>query len=342
MLVTQQAVLRRFWYAVMPLEKLDAGPQPFTLLGEPIVLWKKSDGTPAAVRDRCCHRTAKLSKGFVAGDHIACGYHGWEYDCSGACVKIPQSPDSAIPSGARVQAFHCQAKYGYAWVALDEPLKPIFDIPEDGDPAFRRVHQFDTAWHTGALRLMENSFDAAHFAFVHRGTFGQFGKNAPEFFEIRETDYGFEAETKLVINNPPASHRITGSTEPTTRRHFHNQWHLPFNRKLGLEYPNCLQHIILTCATPIDDDNIQLIQWLYRNDREEDCTAAELNDWDLRVIAEDKDILETVDADAPVALARRAEQNMAADRPGLIMRKRLLALLHEHGEEEVFRSRARA
>lgn len=342
MLVTQQAVLRRFWYAVMPLEKLDAGPQPFTLLGEPIVLWKKSDGMPAAVRDRCCHRTAKLSKGFVNGDHIACGYHGWEYDCSGRCVKIPQSPDSAIPSGARVQAFHCQAKYGYAWVALDEPLKPIFDIPEDADPAFRRVHQFDTAWHTGALRLMENSFDAAHFAFVHRGTFGQFGQNTPEFFEIRETDYGFEAETKLVINNPPASHRITGSTEPTTRRHFHNQWHLPFSRKLGLEYPNGLQHIILTCATPIDDENIQLIQWLYRNDREEDCSAAELNDWDLRVIAEDKDILETVDADAPVALARRAEQNMAADRPGLIMRKRLLALLHEHGEEEVFRLRASA
>ena len=98
MLVTQQPVLRRFWYAVLPMDKLAAGPQPFTLLGENIVLWKKSDGTPAAVRDRCCHRTARLSKGFVEGDHIVCGYHGWTYDCSGACVKIPQNPDMLIPA----------------------------------------------------------------------------------------------------------------------------------------------------------------------------------------------------------------------------------------------------
>jgi hypothetical protein len=30
MLVTRQKVLRRFWYAIMPMTQLDAGPQPFT------------------------------------------------------------------------------------------------------------------------------------------------------------------------------------------------------------------------------------------------------------------------------------------------------------------------
>jgi len=337
MLVSRQAVLRRFWYALMPLSALDSGPKPFTLLGEKLVLWKRSDGTPAAVRDRCCHRTAQLSKGFVEGDNIVCGYHGWQYDCSGACVKIPQAPGMAIPAGARVQAFHCQEKYGYVWVALDDPLQPVFEIPEDADAAFRRVHQFDLAWKTGALRLMENSFDAAHFAFVHRGTFGQAEQPKPEFFEIRETDYGFEAETRLTINNPPASHRITGTREPTTQRHFRNQWHLPFNRRLGLVYPNGLQHVIFTCATPIDDEHIRILQWLYRNDSEADCPAAEINAWDLRVIEEDREILETVDADAPVDLTRRAEQNMAADQPGLIMRRRLKALIEAHGEREIHR-----
>ena len=68
MLVTRQKVLRRFWYAIMPMAQLDAGPQPFTLLGEPIVLWKGAGGKPHALRDRCCHRTAKLSKGFVDSD----------------------------------------------------------------------------------------------------------------------------------------------------------------------------------------------------------------------------------------------------------------------------------
>jgi phenylpropionate dioxygenase-like ring-hydroxylating dioxygenase large terminal subunit len=334
MLVTRQPVLRRFWYAVMPMERLDAGPQAFTLLGEDIVLWKKADGQPAAVRNRCCHRTARLSKGFVEGDHIVCGYHGWTYDCGGACVRIPQQPDVQIPAGAKVPAYHCQQKFGYAWVCLDEPLAPLLDAEEEtlGD---RRIHQFDESWNTGALRLMENSFDAAHFAFVHKGTFGQAGHHKPENFAITETGYGFEATMVITINNPPASHRITGTTDPTTKRQFSNQWHLPFLRKLGLIYPSGIRHTIFTCATPIDDHRIQLIQWVYRNDGEADCPAALLNDWDTRVVLEDKDILESVDADAPVDVARRDEQAMLSDRPGMIMRRRLLELLRAHGEPEV-------
>src|SRR5215813_7091177 len=34
MLVTQQPVLRRFWYATVPVGQLQAGPRPFTLLNE--------------------------------------------------------------------------------------------------------------------------------------------------------------------------------------------------------------------------------------------------------------------------------------------------------------------
>ncbi|HZG37209.1 MAG TPA: Rieske 2Fe-2S domain-containing protein, partial [Nodosilinea sp.] len=55
MLVTQQPVLRRFWYPVMPIANLTDGPQSFTLLGEPLVLWLTAEGKPAALRDRCCH-----------------------------------------------------------------------------------------------------------------------------------------------------------------------------------------------------------------------------------------------------------------------------------------------
>ena len=337
MLVTRQPVLRRFWYPVMPLERLDAGPQPFTLLGEAIVVWRRTDGSPAAVRDRCCHRTAALSKGFVDGDHIVCGYHGWTYDGTGACVRIPQNTDGAIPPGACVPAYRCQAKYGHVWVALDDPLAPIVPIPEDGQPGYRRIAQFDARWACGALRLMENSFDAAHFPFVHRGTFGQFGKNKPEFFELRETDYGFEAETRLLINNPPQAHRVTGTREPTTRRHFRNRWHLPFLRRLGLVYPNGLEHLIITSATPIDDEHIQLLQWVYRNDTEADCPAEEINRWDLEVVMEDKVILESTDPDAPVTMARRVEEHMQSDRPGILMRQRLLQLLQAHGEVEVHR-----
>jgi phenylpropionate dioxygenase-like ring-hydroxylating dioxygenase large terminal subunit len=270
----------------------------------------------------------------VEGDHIVCGYHGWTYDCSGTCVRIPQQPELAVPAGARVPAFHSQERFGYAWVALDDPLLPLLETEEE-TLGFRRIQQFDETWRTGALRLMENSFDTAHFAFVHAGTFGQGEQKKPEHFALHETGYGFEAQVVVKINNPPESHRITGTTDPVTTRSFSNQWHLPFLRKLGLAYPSGIRHTIFTCATPIDDERIQLIQWLYRNDTEEDCPAALLSQWDTRVVQEDQSILHAVNPDAPVDVARRDEQSMASDRPGMLMRKRLLALLKEHGEHEM-------
>src|SRR5436309_16068930 len=86
------------------------------------------------------------------------------------------------------------------------------------------IPQFYEVWNPSAFRLMENSFDNAHFAFVHKGTFGQLSQPLPEKYEIVETDYGFEAETLITVANPPVQHRISGTTAPTTKRHMRNKW----------------------------------------------------------------------------------------------------------------------
>ncbi len=62
MLVTRQNVLRRFWYPVLPMSKLGDAPVPFRLLGQDIVLWRTADGSPAALTDRCPHRSATLER----------------------------------------------------------------------------------------------------------------------------------------------------------------------------------------------------------------------------------------------------------------------------------------
>ncbi len=46
MLVTRQPVFRHVWHAVMPLAMLEAGPQPFTLLGVDIVLFLDGEASP--------------------------------------------------------------------------------------------------------------------------------------------------------------------------------------------------------------------------------------------------------------------------------------------------------
>ena len=80
-----------------------------------------------------------------------------------------------------------------------------------------------------------------------------------------------------------------------------------------------------------------LSQWLYRNDREEDCSTEELIAWDAPIVAEDREILEATDYDACIDTRRRVEFHMESDKPGLLMRRMLLELLERHGEKEVFR-----
>jgi phenylpropionate dioxygenase-like ring-hydroxylating dioxygenase large terminal subunit len=335
MLNTRQKVLRNFWYATLPIDKIKDGPKPFRLLGEDIVLFLGDRGALAALEDRCCHRTARLSKGWIKDGHIVCGYHGWEYDGAGRLRNIPQFPAGHPLPDARARSFHAREGYGYAWVCLGEPLLDIPELPQERDPAFRRIHQFDEAWKCSSLRMMENSFDNSHFSFVHKGTFGDVEQPKPEKYELTETPYGFVAETIVPVKNPPQAHRVTGATEPWTKRKMRNHWYMPFCRTMDMEYPSGLRHVIFNSATPIDDGSIRLIQILFRNDREEDCSTAELVAWDRAIIEEDREILESTDPDAIVDMSRKLEMHMPSDRPGMLMRQRLNALLEAHGEREV-------
>jgi phenylpropionate dioxygenase-like ring-hydroxylating dioxygenase large terminal subunit len=81
---------------------------------------------PAAFKDRCCHRTAKLSKGACHNGHLQCGYHGGRYNRAGQVVVIPQyDHQRKISSDYCTKAYACMARYGYAWVALEEPIVDI-------------------------------------------------------------------------------------------------------------------------------------------------------------------------------------------------------------------------
>jgi phenylpropionate dioxygenase-like ring-hydroxylating dioxygenase large terminal subunit len=340
MLVTQQKVFRKFWHAAVPLSVLAEGaPVPFTLLGENLVLFLDGAGRPAALKDRCCHRTARLSKGRCVNGALECGYHGWTYDGSGRVIRIPQyDPSRPIPADYRTPAYHCTARHGYVWVALEEPIAPIFDAPEFGAPGWRTIFQFHEVWATSPLRALENSFDNSHFSFVHRATFGVADQPKPSRYELVEGEHGFYAETVIAASNPPAFHRVSGSTEPLTQRHMRNAYFLPFSRRLDIEYPSGIRHVILNCFTPIDDGHIQLCQWLFRNDTEAECPAAMLIEFDHVITREDKEILESTDPDALVDTRRRGvEYSMDSDKPGMLIRKQLMELLGRHGEAEVHR-----
>jgi phenylpropionate dioxygenase-like ring-hydroxylating dioxygenase large terminal subunit len=336
MLQAQQKVFRKFYYPVMPVDRLKDGPKPFTLLGENIVLWLDENNRPAAAVDRCCHRTAKLSKGWIHNGCIVCPYHGWTFDRTGKCTWFPQAELENPPKVYRIKGYHCEERYGYAWVALDDPIADIPVFRRSDEPGFRKIDQLYQVIRTTGLRLMENSFDNAHFAFVHRETFGDIHDPRPAESTIVPNETGFDMYYEVKVHNKLNERykAINVETDYTVRK-VHSRWFIPFVRQTDITYPTGLIHSICTCATPIDDDTCMLVQFVYRNDTEEDVPAETVIAFDKTVVTEDLEILETTESNIPLDLSLRMETHMQADKPGILMRKMLLKLFAEHGEKEV-------
>src|SRR5437764_14244200 len=77
------------WYAAIWSKDLTDAPVARTLLGEPLVLFRRARGRPAALEEPCCHRATPLSRGPVAGAHLRCGHHGLDFDTPGQGRAVP-------------------------------------------------------------------------------------------------------------------------------------------------------------------------------------------------------------------------------------------------------------
>jgi phenylpropionate dioxygenase-like ring-hydroxylating dioxygenase large terminal subunit len=149
--------LARFWHPVALSADLGEKPLAGQLLDEKLVLYRHSRGVTAA-RDLCLHRGAKLSLGWVDGDDLVCGFHGFRYDPAGAGVRIPAHPQQPIPKRLCLTQFATVERYGLIWVCLDgEPAAPLPDWREMENPGWQQVVLPPVDWNASAGRHLENS-----------------------------------------------------------------------------------------------------------------------------------------------------------------------------------------
>jgi phenylpropionate dioxygenase-like ring-hydroxylating dioxygenase large terminal subunit len=163
--------MENYWHPIATASEVDGEPRPFRLLGEKLVVFRDRDGV-VVFRDLCIHRGAALSGGKLKNGRLACPYHGWEYDRTGACVHIPSLPaGSSIPVKARAFTFQAREAYGLVWVAMREPIQPFPDWPQNAwdNPNYRVFLVNQYLWNTSAGRVLENAMDFSHFNFVHAG-----------------------------------------------------------------------------------------------------------------------------------------------------------------------------
>lgn len=84
-----------------------------------LAVWRSTSGKLSAWNNRCPHRGMRLSHGFVRGEALACLYHGWHYDCQGACRYVPAHPELEPPKTIRTIAHSITEENGLIWVNVD-------------------------------------------------------------------------------------------------------------------------------------------------------------------------------------------------------------------------------
>ncbi len=166
------------WYPAARVGSLRKGRASTTLLlGVPLLLGRKSDGSIFAMKDLCPHRGIPLSAGWFDGESVQCKYHGWKFEpCSGQCTEIPSLTtfDILEPTKIYATSYPCRERDGFAWVYLPQAgagrvageLPPVPELPKFS-ARFRSAHltaDLPCNVDHGIIGLM----DPAHGPFVHQ------------------------------------------------------------------------------------------------------------------------------------------------------------------------------
>jgi renierapurpurin 18,18'-hydroxylase len=148
------------WYPLAWSDEVKTGKAlACRFAGLPIVLYRGRSGAVHALENRCAHRQVPLSEGMVEGETLRCGYHGWRYDCAGACVDVPYLGQGQLVNGVR--SYPVREVDGMVLVFPGNPALADARVPA----ALGSVA--NTAYKT---RRLDRSIDC-HYTFMHENLF---------------------------------------------------------------------------------------------------------------------------------------------------------------------------
>lgn len=146
---------------------------PRTICGKHVVMYRKADGSVAALEDACWHRLVPLSKGRLEGDTVVCGYHGLKFNPQGRCTYMP-SQETINPS-ACVRSYPVVERHRFVWLWMGDPVLAdpslVPDMHWNNDPAW--AGDGKTIYAKCDWRLVvDNLMDLTHETYVHGSSIG--------------------------------------------------------------------------------------------------------------------------------------------------------------------------
>ena len=224
--------IRNAWYVAAWSNELPAGRLlARTIVGVPLVLWRRADGLIAALEDRCVHRHAPLSRGRLEGDDLRCGYHGLKFASDGRCIEVPgmESP----PPAACVRRFAVAEHRSWVMVWMgddasraDTGLLPDNFSCDSPDWVYRPgyVH-----YETPVELIADNLLDFSHLSYVHAATFGGGGDDTLARVQprVERLARGVRVRRDVPHVPPPTHHRPLWAYDGPVDRWLHYDFVLP-------------------------------------------------------------------------------------------------------------------
>lgn len=305
------------WSPVVRADALRDTPLGVTLAGEKIALFRDGRGGVGALVDRCPHRGVALSLGSVTREGcLACPFHGWEFDATGANVHVPLNPDAkreqlgATPLPAREIG-------GLVWVYTAPGARaPVEPSPPDGltrDDLARTVVQQD--WATHWTRAMENMLDSPHVPFVHRASIGRaqrrrMTRGSRMVMRWDPTDFG--GRIGMTLDDQPEVLLL--------------EFHRPNMMVLNIPIPGRVFRMHAVCV-PTGPRATRMIIVGARDFMRHPVFHAFFNRSNRKILDEDQAVLET--SDPPEVPPPGDERSVASDRPTLQFRKYYFDVLRD-------------
>ena len=329
------------WYVAATSAEVGRTPLGRTICGEALVMFRRQDGSIAALDDRCPHRLYPLSDGQLVGDDIECGYHGLRFNGAGTCTHMPAQ--KTIPARFGTRSYPAAERDGWVYVFMsgsggdatraDPAAIPAF--PENNGPGWAA---------SGALRhvaanwqlVVDNLLDLTHLTFVHKTTLAGPG--------IQENPLSVRVEGDRVT-----ARREMRSVDPApifrTLRHFpgkidrfqnlifmppcHVVVRIEASPAGAVDDPDLVHHVVLNHLTPESERTTHYFWSICRRMRLDDAAAGqhlfELNrsafEEDAAVLARQQAMIDRAPPDAALA-------NLEADR-AIVEARRIVRRLVE-------------
>ena len=159
------------WYPILRTSDVKDKPVAVRRCGEEVVLWRRNDGSIAALEDRCPHKGTALHIGYAVGDDIECKYHGFRFNGAGECVDVPcMGKDYRIPGSLKAKAFPIREQHDIVWMWWGQEMDayPVIDLVPDVSDTDEQFHMMTWERPVNYTRYIESLLELYHVPFAHR------------------------------------------------------------------------------------------------------------------------------------------------------------------------------